>query len=506
MNLFLSPFIKEANELSTNGLQWHLDENTIITSLVIPGACSVDSIARADMLNMKRMNAIHGCTFCENKTEIVNNFPRYTVCTTVFPNRTDKSIRENMIRAFNENTSVCGIKGPSALMNLSFFDLANGMVPDYMHSVLLGVIRQHTELLLSSPEEAYYAGAPNQKLIINRRLASITPPKCITRTPRSIDERKMWKASEWRSWLIWYAMLCLRELILTKYIEHLALLVSAIYILLQNSITSVQLQTTHILLLKYVVDFQKYYGKNSMTYNVHLLLHLTKSVENWGPLWATNCFCFENGNRLLLLMKKYPSHIMLQIARRFMYIKSLINFTDNILASDNVRQFCQKIFENKVKFASAVQNCVLIGLGKPYKLSKEESKLLGCCIISCKKYEKMIYNRKRYTCETYTRCTKTNDTVVEIAAGIIGVINNICRIINDCYEEKVILFIRDLRVDETPYISTNHVKISHIRRCYPDSTNVLYSCTPASIIDQCIFINIDDKYYVSNIPRGCLGD
>lgn len=39
MNLFLSPFIKEANELSTNGLQWHLDENTIITSLVIPGAC-----------------------------------------------------------------------------------------------------------------------------------------------------------------------------------------------------------------------------------------------------------------------------------------------------------------------------------------------------------------------------------------------------------------------------------------------------------------------------------
>lgn len=127
---------------------------------------------------------------------------------------------------------------------------------------------------------------------------------------------------------------------------------------------------------------------------------------------------------------------MLQIARRFMYMKSLINFTDNILASDNVRQFCQQIFENKVKFASAVQNCVLIGLGKPYKLSKEESKLLGCCIISCKKYEKMIYNGKRYTCEAYTRCTKTNDTVVEIAAGIIGVINNICSIINDCHEKR----------------------------------------------------------------------
>lgn len=73
-------------------------------------------------------------------------------------------IRENMIRAFNENTSVCGIKGPSALMNLSFFDLANGMVPDYMHLVLLGVIRQHTELLLSSTRSLLWGRGTKSKI------------------------------------------------------------------------------------------------------------------------------------------------------------------------------------------------------------------------------------------------------------------------------------------------------------------------------------------------------
>lgn len=72
MKFFLSPFVKEANALSSNGLQWQLNKNTMITSLSIPTACCVDSIARADMLNMKRMNAVYGCTFCEHKTEMVD--------------------------------------------------------------------------------------------------------------------------------------------------------------------------------------------------------------------------------------------------------------------------------------------------------------------------------------------------------------------------------------------------------------------------------------------------
>lgn len=34
-----------------------------------------------------------------------------------------------------------GVWGPSPLMNLKYFDLVKGMVPDYMHSVMLGVIK-----------------------------------------------------------------------------------------------------------------------------------------------------------------------------------------------------------------------------------------------------------------------------------------------------------------------------------------------------------------------------
>lgn len=46
-----------------------------------------------------------------------------------------------------------------------------------------------------------------------------------------------------------------------------------------------------------------------MNYNVHLLLHLSNTVKNWGPLWTINTFPFENENKNLLQMKKSNYHI-----------------------------------------------------------------------------------------------------------------------------------------------------------------------------------------------------
>ncbi|KAL7292310.1 hypothetical protein TKK_0013915 [Trichogramma kaykai] len=49
-------------------------------------------------------------------------------------------------------------------------------------------------------------------------------------------------------------------------------------------------------------NFRNLYGQKFSTCNIHLLLHLSNDVEKFGPLWALNCFPFENFNGLL---KKY---------------------------------------------------------------------------------------------------------------------------------------------------------------------------------------------------------
>lgn len=504
MNLFMTPFIKEANVLSSVGIKWQLNNSTI-TSLILPTVCAVDSIARADLLNIKRMNAVNGCTFCEHQTECVESYRRYTVSTTVHPDRTDESIKQGMLRAANTGNDEIGIKGPSALMNLQYFDLADGMVPDYMHSVLLGVARQHTELLMSSPKEEYYAGSPSQIQMINCRLESIRPPKCITRTPRGIHERKMWKASEWRSWLVFYSLVCLPKVIPQKYVEHLAMFVCAIHLLLQNSITQEMLQTADNLLVKYIVTFQTYFGKKSMTYNVHLLFHLVKSVENWGPLWATNCFPFEDANRLLLIMKKSPNQIAVQVSRKFLFIKALLSFSNQFVIRNEVREFCDKLYGKQVKFYTDVDNCRLIGSGKPYELSTDEGNSLGLQVFDCKTYKKIIYNGVRYTSEAYDRCTKTNDSVIYTIDKGVGIITNICRLKSESDEEKVVIFMKRIRLENSPYISTTHVKVVHIQRCYIDQRILI--CIPLTSIDcQGILMKIANNYYITKIVHGCLGD
>ena len=54
------------------------------------------------------------------------------------------------------------------------------------------------------------------------------------------------------------------------------------------------------LLHKFVVRSEALYSKIPMTFNMHLLLHLAKSVYYWGPLWAHSAFTFESGNGHLL--------------------------------------------------------------------------------------------------------------------------------------------------------------------------------------------------------------
>ena len=54
------------------------------------------------------------------------------------------------------------MKGPSILKNLQYFNLADGMTPEAMHSVFLGVTEQLTNLLLSDVEP-YYVGSPHGK-------------------------------------------------------------------------------------------------------------------------------------------------------------------------------------------------------------------------------------------------------------------------------------------------------------------------------------------------------
>uniref|UniRef100_A0ABD2WE45 Uncharacterized protein n=1 Tax=Trichogramma kaykai TaxID=54128 RepID=A0ABD2WE45_9HYME len=314
MTIFLQPFVNQANKLSEYGFKWN-NKGKEIMSKLFPITCCVDSPARCAMLNMKRFNGIHGCTYCEYPTVKIDNVRKYPMIENIPKLRTDESVKRQMAFAYykycsstqSKQVDVLGVWGPSALMNLKHFNIVSGMIVDFLHACLVGLTELHTNIIFSNVAEEYYVGDPTKTHLINQRLLSIKPPTCVGKTPRGITERNNWKASEWLTWLLYYSIPCLSGLTKKKYIIHLSLFVRAMNILLSDSITPKMLHTANELPITFVFQFGQLYGNNYMHYNVHRLLHLRESVKNWGPLWAISTFPFENENKLVLRMKKNNS-------------------------------------------------------------------------------------------------------------------------------------------------------------------------------------------------------
>lgn len=53
---------------------------------------------------------------------------------------------------------------------------------------------------------------------------------------------------------------------------------------MQEEITIFELELADQMLHQFVAGTEKLYSKWAMTFNVHSLLHLARSVYNWGPI------------------------------------------------------------------------------------------------------------------------------------------------------------------------------------------------------------------------------
>ena len=80
------------------------------------------------------------------------------------------------------------------------------------------------------------------------------------------------------------------------YFNHFKLLYLGISLLCQNSVSAADIALSQTLLDEYVKQYEQLYGLRHMSFNVHLLRHLPKVVEELGPLWITTCFMFEDLN------------------------------------------------------------------------------------------------------------------------------------------------------------------------------------------------------------------
>lgn len=188
-----------------------------------------------------------------------------------------------------------------------------------MHAVLLGVVRQMWELFTASTNHSkpYYIG---QKLKdVEQRMLRIRVPSVFSRYPGKIEDIKKNKASAWENMLFHYFYPCMVGVLPQKYLKNFMLLSDCIFQLLDINLTQTRIDEVEKQVNRFVRDFQKLFGEENMLFNIHLLTHLTECARNFGALWNSSLYPYENGNGMILGFRTGNNHPVIQITNKYIF-------------------------------------------------------------------------------------------------------------------------------------------------------------------------------------------
>ncbi len=340
---FLKPFWEEMVQLDKGILCESPDCGSFICrAFLLCG--TADLPARCLLCNSIQYNGAHGCWKCQQKGQTAkvgkghaHVFPFQTQ-DPKGPPRTPQNVISDAKLALQQqqsgkkNAVVNGIKGPSWLMFFPKFDIVRGIAIDYMHGVLLGVQKLLLKLWFDKCFQSKPFNFYGKVAIVDSRLMDIRPTLDVTRLPRSVSaDIKYWKASEYRCFLLFYGPPVLYGVLDDKRFEHYMLLTNSVYLLLQSSISRIDIEKAEMMLQQFCSQFQHLYDVCYMTLNVHQLLHLADGVRDLGPLYTHSCFSFEDKNGFVLKLIRGTQNIDSQLIAGISFTQKLPELRDKCI-------------------------------------------------------------------------------------------------------------------------------------------------------------------------------
>lgn len=186
---------------------------------------------------------------------------------------------------------------------------------DFMHLVCLGVMRKLILFWMRGPLPTRLGSQMIQLISAAVISFSLKLPKEFARKGRSLVEVDRWKATEFRTFLLYTGPVALKHHLPDALYHNFMLLHVAMRILCCPSLCLRYCDFAETLLVKFVEHFQSVYG-NYVVYNVHGLIHLANDARQFGPLHNFSAFPFENFLHSLKKMIRTPTRPLQQIIRR----------------------------------------------------------------------------------------------------------------------------------------------------------------------------------------------
>ena len=249
-----------------------------------------DLIAKAMAMNFTQFNGTYGCPCCLDIGTYLQHRTIYLPNDLHEP-RIFSDVFLWAAMAIDMEEPVYGVFGPSILSD--FIDIILCIPADFMHAILEGLAKQFMKYWFRSEFSTYVFNIRKLLKEIDKRLLRMKPPHAFRRSPRSIECSSFWKAAEFRAWLLYYSIPAMKDFLPQAYINHWSLLVCAMHILLNSSISTNDLELASDYLKTFYEQAPELYPNIICTANLHSVIHLCQFVKDWGPLWCYSTFTVQ---------------------------------------------------------------------------------------------------------------------------------------------------------------------------------------------------------------------
>ena len=203
----------------------------------------------------------------------------------------------------------------SELLRLPYYLPIQLFVVDPMHSLFLGTAKTFLKNVWFGDERPLLS--KSDMITVQERIDSIRVPSSIGRIPTTIASNFVsLTADQWRSLTTIFSPVALRDLLPKYHLQCWLKYVDPCRLLCRRAITASDLQQADDLIHSFLEDVRVLYATHA-TPNMHLLMHLSDSIRNFGPAPAFWLFGFERLNGILGAYKTNRKML------RYKYAKSI---------------------------------------------------------------------------------------------------------------------------------------------------------------------------------------
>lgn len=311
-NEFLKYFVDELCEIINTGIIYNNVKINILLNAII-----CDTPAKSYILNIKGHTGKHSCLRCKTVGQWSNENK-----SVYFSDITSSFRNHDEFVSYIDSNFHCG---ETILTRIPKFDLVNSIPFDFMHCSCIGIMKKILRFWTRSVKRHHLNLPYNLLTILDERINNLGQyiPSEFQRAPNEnsrmhpIRDVNRWKATELRQILLYTGMVVFHEIISKEAYDHFMEFCVAMRILSINNITEEYNSFSKSLINHFVVEFGNIYGKQYMSHNVHIILHLADDAKKYGSINNFSAFPFESYMQPLKKKIKNGVKPLQQLARRY---------------------------------------------------------------------------------------------------------------------------------------------------------------------------------------------